>query len=1177
MSIPQAIEGAKAELGKVQGLQKVQRLAVYARIFAAEILGTVAAAPFGLRAFSLHRSLPDARRQHPSSTVSILRDVSYGSRPRNVMDIYLPPQVKLSVLEEPLGQPPVSQQAGDASSRGISTSSISNALPTADSGAGGPRAGAGAGAQGSTAVGSKELCKEGGAPVVLFCHGGVWAAGSKWHYAPLATRLAQAGVITAVMQYTLYPEALIPQMAAEVSAALSWTMDNAARLGGSPRHVSLVGHSAGAHLCTMTLLHRALAASKAEGEPLQPGPQPAGPDSLQPQPPPLGAANAAASAGQPATIMAAPAPAAAAAAAAGGGDGYGDHRMPLQLVAMAGVYDISKHYLYEEGRQVHKLSTMERACGGSHLFPQNSPAVILGIALRRRHQLQPQHNSWPALKASSEQAGEEAHAPAAKVAKSCSAAVAASGELRQSSGVASPGSCQSFELAGEAIARRIGFNRPAGAAEADAPNNSSAGGLGSAQPAGASQEIQPAAAAAAERAECSSKADAGDGIMGFTVQAARRLPPTVLTSSSSDMTVPWYESAEQYWMLRDCGTPVKHLMYDQVSHGDFVTGWKALPRMAAEPVTDESDLPPHAADLVKMLSGRVEQLHWDEQVAEGQRQLNAANSTLWASSRALLPALPTEAASFAFNRSVAPHTAGDPSAIGGKGGALLKPAGSPTNRRGAMKFARSLQESEQPELHALYKQLKKSLRILDDPSDAGSAVLPQQLPSSSDEELDDAPEAAAADIVAAVAHFPPPQPQGADGLQQSSSAAQHQGPAGESSQQQQQQQQQRDEEEHEGQDLRRPDPEQEARFVSLVEQCVQQLNEDYLSKEEMLVIKADLAQSGGAAAGTHGELLAAYGAAVNLHGELVLLCHWSMMAYTGIVKILKKHHKRTGQRVQSALLANLLAQPFCSLEEVRGLVRATEQQIAVLGGRLGLAPSAAPSAGAAAAAAVRDPSSQQRQPLDALMAVPAGAAAGVAAGAGSAALPPAAAMVQGTSPGLPQPQPLTPHQQQVPGSQTAEQQPPPVPQAGGEDEEAQALGDAGSGRAVLKRDRSKHYTNMNKRHESLAGPEAPRDPLPQSSGSSMQASQGGGNASQQRLQPTSSDTPTGGSPMGGSPGGGSPTAASGHSSGGSGAPPRRASIMQRTRAALHLWKSLRSNASTPSTVLGQSSQAPPQL
>jgi hypothetical protein len=32
------------------------------------------------------------------------------------------------------------------------------------------------------------------------------------------------------------------------------------------------------------------------------------------------------------------------------------------------------------------------------------------------------------------------------------------------------------------------------------------------------------------------------------------------------------------------------------------------------------------------------------------------------------------------------------------------------------------------------------------------------------------------------------------------------------------------------------------------------------------------------------------------------------------VQILKKHHKRTGQRVRSELLANLLAQPFCSLE-----------------------------------------------------------------------------------------------------------------------------------------------------------------------------------------------------------------------------------------------------------------------
>lgn len=45
--------------------------------------------------------------------------------------------------------------------------------------------------------------------MVLFCHGGVWASGDRWHYAPLATRLAQAGVVCAVMSYTLYPEAMV--------------------------------------------------------------------------------------------------------------------------------------------------------------------------------------------------------------------------------------------------------------------------------------------------------------------------------------------------------------------------------------------------------------------------------------------------------------------------------------------------------------------------------------------------------------------------------------------------------------------------------------------------------------------------------------------------------------------------------------------------------------------------------------------------------------------------------------------------------------------------------------------------------------------------------------------------------------------------------------------------------
>lgn len=119
---------------------------------------------------------------------------------------------------------------------------------------------------------------------------------------------------------------------------------------------------------------------------------------------------------------------------------------------------------------------------------------------------------------------------------------------------------QSFDLAGEAIARRIGFDRVAATEAAAAPAAPAAG-----------QTLRPAAAAArgsngaaravpAAAAACSSAAAAravpaaapaaaalgggADGggpwrIFGLTVDAVRRLPPTILTSSCTDVTVPW--------------------------------------------------------------------------------------------------------------------------------------------------------------------------------------------------------------------------------------------------------------------------------------------------------------------------------------------------------------------------------------------------------------------------------------------------------------------------------------------------------------------------------------------------------------------------------------------------------------------------------------------------------------
>lgn len=54
----------------------------------------------------------------------------------------------------------------------------------------------------------------------------------------MARQLAQAGVVTCVIQYSLYPDALAPQMVDELSQALTWTFSNIRQHGGNPGQVN---------------------------------------------------------------------------------------------------------------------------------------------------------------------------------------------------------------------------------------------------------------------------------------------------------------------------------------------------------------------------------------------------------------------------------------------------------------------------------------------------------------------------------------------------------------------------------------------------------------------------------------------------------------------------------------------------------------------------------------------------------------------------------------------------------------------------------------------------------------------------------------------------------------------------------------------------------------------------
>lgn len=94
----------------------------------------------------------------------------------------------------------------------------------------------------------------GGWPVVVFFYGGSWNSGERAEYAFVGSALAARGVLTLVADYRLYPEVRYPEFLRDGARALAWGLDQAARLGGDPRRVFVMGHSAGGYNAAMLAL-----------------------------------------------------------------------------------------------------------------------------------------------------------------------------------------------------------------------------------------------------------------------------------------------------------------------------------------------------------------------------------------------------------------------------------------------------------------------------------------------------------------------------------------------------------------------------------------------------------------------------------------------------------------------------------------------------------------------------------------------------------------------------------------------------------------------------------------------------------------------------------------------------------------------------------------------------------
>jgi len=85
-------------------------------------------------------------------------------------------------------------------------------------------------------------------PIIVFWYGGSWENGRKSQYRFVGAALAEAGYVTVIPDYRLYPEVKFPGFVDDAAAALAWVVSHAAEIGGDAQRVYVAGHSAGAHM-----------------------------------------------------------------------------------------------------------------------------------------------------------------------------------------------------------------------------------------------------------------------------------------------------------------------------------------------------------------------------------------------------------------------------------------------------------------------------------------------------------------------------------------------------------------------------------------------------------------------------------------------------------------------------------------------------------------------------------------------------------------------------------------------------------------------------------------------------------------------------------------------------------------------------------------------------------------
>ncbi|KAH7420416.1 hypothetical protein KP509_13G006800 [Ceratopteris richardii] len=124
----------------------------------------------------------------------------------------------------------------------------------------------------------------------------------------------------------------------------------------------------------------------------------------------------------------------------------------------------------------------------------------------------------------------------------------------------------------------------------------------------------------------------------------------------------------------------------------------------------------------------------------------------------------------------------------------------------------------------------------------------------------------------------------------------------------------------------------EENFMLLLFTEVEKVNAFFMEKEEEFVIRLQetkvklekLQEIWGTNLELSQEIIEVRKAMVNIHGEMVLLENYSALNFTGLVKIIKKHDKKTGGGLRMSFIQSVMQEPFFATDILTDLVQECE-------------------------------------------------------------------------------------------------------------------------------------------------------------------------------------------------------------------------------------------------------------